>query len=96
MLNNLLISLGLTEEEIKAYASLLELGPMTVGNLAKKIGKPRASLYGFLKRLQEKGVVTQSSKLGTKIFLAESPAKGACFSGKKLKNWKTKKKYIKI
>ena len=75
MLDKILKDIGLGEEEIKTYTFLLEFGPMTVGSLSKKIGKPRPSLYGFLKRLQEKGVIIQSLKNSTKIFTAESPTK---------------------
>lgn len=75
MLDNILAALGLTEEETKTYVLLLETGPSTVSVLAAKMGKPRPSLYGFLKRLQEKGMVAQSSKFGVRIFLAEPPQK---------------------
>lgn len=75
MLKNILSGLDLKEEEVETYVLLLEIGPTAVGQLAKKMGKPRPSLYGFLKRLQEKGVVTQSSKFGVQTYLAESPEK---------------------
>ncbi len=68
-------ALGLTEEEARTYLVLLETGPITVGKLAHKLGKPRPSLYGFLKRLQEKGMVAQSSKSGVRTYFAEAPEK---------------------
>ena len=68
-------ALGLNDEETKTYLSLLEMGPITVGTLAHKLGKPRPSLYGFLKRLQDKGLVTQSEKAGVRIYMAEPPEK---------------------
>ncbi len=73
MLEDILSTLNFKNEEIKTYLQLLKTGPVTAGNLAKKMGVPRPSLYGFLKRLQNKGVVTQSIKWGVKIFTAEPP-----------------------
>ncbi|MFA5022073.1 MAG: helix-turn-helix domain-containing protein [Patescibacteria group bacterium] len=74
-MENIFNSLGIGKEEAETYLALLEFGPISVGKLAKKIGKPRPSLYGFLKRLQEKGLVTQSSNLSVKIFQAQPPKK---------------------
>lgn len=73
MLNKILNSLGFNEGEIRAYLQLLESGPSTVGALAKKMGMARPSLYGFLQRLHEKGIVTQTLKYGVKTFVAENP-----------------------
>ena len=75
MIETSFAALGLTEEETKTYLTLLETGPIAVGKLAQKLGRPRPSLYGFLKRLQEKGMVTQSAKLGVRTYLAEAPEK---------------------
>ncbi len=75
MINNILTTLKLTDEEIKTYWLLVETGESTAGNLAKKIGIPRPSLYGFLKRIQDKGMITQSMKCGVKTFIAEPPEK---------------------
>lgn len=68
-------TLGLKPEEITTYFSLLEAGPLSASVLAKKMGIPRPSIYGFLKRLTEKGLVVESQKSGIKTFLAESPEK---------------------
>jgi len=92
MLNNILSGLGLTTEETNTYVLLLELGPTTVGNLAQKMGKPRPSLYGFLKRLQEKGMVVQSLKFGTKTFLAEPPEKITLLFKQKIEDLENKQK----
>lgn len=73
MLNDILSALDFTEEESKTYVSLLEGGPMAAGHLAKRIGAPRPSTYGFLKKLTDRGAVTQSLKEGVKIFMAERP-----------------------
>lgn len=75
MLTSILSTLGFSEEEVKIYLTLLEVGPISVGELAKKAGMPRSSLYGFLKRLCDKGLVTQSMKWEVKTFSAEPPEK---------------------
>jgi len=75
MLENNLKTLGFKEEEVKIYLILLELGPIAAGKLAKKMGMPRSSLYGFLKNLQDKGLILQSQKFEVKQFSAESPEK---------------------
>jgi sugar-specific transcriptional regulator TrmB len=75
MIENLLKSLGFEEDDVKTYILLLELGSITAGNLAKKLGIPRSSLYGFLKRLTQDGLVAESQKRGVKIFTAEAPEK---------------------
>lgn len=75
MLENIFASLGLEAEEAKVYTFLLETGSIPAGVLAKKIGIPRSSVYGFLKRLQEHNLVVESLKGGIKIFSAETPEK---------------------
>lgn len=76
MLDSLLSHLDIAPEETTAYLKALEVGPTTAGNLAKILGLPRPSLYGFLHRLQEKGLIIESlNSQGTKVFAAEPPEK---------------------
>ena len=75
MLENIFNALGLEPEEAKIYLFLLETGPIHAGDLAKKIGMPRSSVYGFLKRLQSHNLIVESQKQGIKVFSAESPEK---------------------
>lgn len=69
MIDRTLEKLGLKDEEIKTFLYLLENGEQTAGNLAKKTGLSRPSLYGFLKKLQSNGIVIESQKNGVKTFL---------------------------
>jgi sugar-specific transcriptional regulator TrmB len=62
--------LGLKDQEIKVFLFLLENGEQTAGNLAKKTGLSRPSLYGFVHKLQKIGIVTESQKNGIKTFIA--------------------------
>lgn len=75
MLTEIFTALNISEDETKTYSVLLEIGGGTVSALAKHLGKPRPSLYGFLSRLHEKGLVTHTTKGGVKLFVAEPPAK---------------------
>lgn len=72
MINNTLEKLGLKDDEIKTFIFLLENGEQTAGNLAKKSGLSRPSLYGFLKKLKEIGLVAESQKNGIKTFHSNS------------------------
>ncbi len=73
MLEPIFSALDFSSDESRTYLALLEGGPMPAGNLAKKMGVPRPSIYGYLKRIVEKGAVTQSDKKGVTVFIAERP-----------------------
>lgn len=75
MIENMLENLGLRDEEIKTFLFLLENGAQTAGNLAKKTGLSRPSLYGFMRKLQKLGLVIESQKNGVKTFSASSKEK---------------------
>lgn len=94
MLNEIL-SHFFNEKEVETYLLLLEVGPITASNLAKKLNIPRSSLYGFLKRLQDKGLVAQSIKLGVKTFSAEPPEKIHLLFEQELEDLQNKQKQYK-
>lgn len=75
MLHTSLKELGLDQEDTETYLYLLETGNVTAGKLAKKLGVPRSSLYGYLKKLVDKGLVVESQREGVKVFTAENPDK---------------------
>ncbi len=68
MIDKKLALLGIKADETKVFLFLIESGTQTAGNIAKKTGLPRPSLYLYLKNLQEKGLILQSLKDGIKIF----------------------------
>jgi len=84
MIDKTLEKLGLKDEEIKTFLFLLENGEQTAGNLAKKTGLSRPSLYGFLKKLKGDGLVIESLKDGVKTFLAVSKEKIEAFLDQKI------------
>ena len=76
MLENILSDLGFTKEEVKTYFHLLELGPATASQIARQLHVPRPSIYGFLLKLREKGLITEAKNFADiKIFTAEPPEK---------------------
>ena len=97
MIENLLKSLDFDEHEVRSYLFLLEKGSQTAGALAKGLGVPRSSLYGFLKRLTQENLVVESQKNGVKIFVAEPPEKVNLLFGQKMEILqKAQSEYIKI
>ncbi len=75
MITKKLAAIGLTEAETDTFIFLVENPAQTAGTIAKKTGISRPSLYGYLKNLQEKGLVTQSQKDRVKIFSAAAKEK---------------------
>ena len=55
-----LMDLGLEEPEAIMYLGLLHIGPITVGNLATKLGLDRGKMYRSLTKLRNYGLVSTS------------------------------------
>ncbi len=85
MIDKKLAFLGLKEDETKVFLFLIENAGQTAGNIAKKTGLSRPSLYGFLKNLQEKGLVIESRKDGVKVFSVTSQDKINLLMDEKIK-----------
>ncbi len=75
MLDTILSGLGLSAQETTLYLEMLETGPMTAGELAKKLGLTRPTLYGTLQRLTDKGITQRSLRQGVRRFAAAAPEK---------------------
>lgn len=73
MIEKILLQLDLNEEEIRIYLSLLEYGGDTAGNISKKTGLKRSTLYGVLQKMTGKGAIKRTLKHGVRYFSAESP-----------------------
>lgn len=65
--------LGLTENEIKVYLKLLELGPSLAGTISRKTGIHRRTVYDITERLIEKGLIGYISNNNRRYFEATSP-----------------------
>lgn len=73
MIEQGLMSLGLTEGEAKAYIAMIETGSSTVGPIAKKSGISYSKIYEVLQRLIDKGIASFIIKGKMKYFQAIKP-----------------------
>jgi sugar-specific transcriptional regulator TrmB len=74
-LDTILKNLGLGRQETLVYMGLLENGPLSVSDLAQKIGLYRPAIYKALGVLYQNGLVTRSPKDKRKRYSAEPPTK---------------------
>lgn len=65
--------LGLGKNEAKVYLALLEIGTSKVGELSKRTGIYRRTIYDALKGLMEKGLVSYIIKGKKRYFTASNP-----------------------
>lgn len=94
MLDEVFEGLGLKEEEVKIYLALLDLGPITVGQLAKEIGTPRPSLYGYLDRLTDMELVSEDDSGTVKLFYAENIDRLNILYMKKMSDLRSRQKLL--
>lgn len=94
MINDIFETLGIKEEESKTYMSLLEKGACGAGDLAKIMGLPRPTVYGYLERLRLTGLVTQSVRRGVKVFVPEPGNKIRVLYKRKIEDLRAKEKTL--
>ncbi len=70
---SILRKIGLTNNEIKVYLTLLELGSVPAGELIKKVELHRTAVYDMLERLLEKGLISYAIVSNVKHFEAIDP-----------------------
>ena len=68
-----LIKFGFPEKEARVYLALLELGPSSVSEIAKRARVPRTNTYHLLNALTAKGLVSTNEKASKMVFAAEDP-----------------------
>lgn len=68
-----LVRFGLPEKEASVYVALLELGPSSVSEVARRAKVARTNTYHLLNALLAKGLVNAHEKTTKIIFSAESP-----------------------
>jgi len=73
MLGGNLETAGLTRVEAKVYLTLIELGPSLAGQISKKSGIHRRTIYDALDRLAEKGLISYIVKNNRKYFEPANP-----------------------
>lgn len=68
-------NIGLSDNEIKIYLTLLKTGSITAYELSQKTSIYRVHVYDKLEQLMEKGLVTQVYQGAKKYFQATPPVK---------------------
>jgi len=66
---------GLTENESKVYQALLEIGPSLAGQISRKSGLHRRTVYDVTEMLIKKGLVGYILKNNRRLFEASNPRK---------------------
>jgi sugar-specific transcriptional regulator TrmB len=66
---------GLTNNESLIYKALLELGPSLAGQISRKTGLHRRTVYDTTERLIQKGLIGYILKNNRRLFEASSPEK---------------------
>src|SRR3989344_6262993 len=72
---DILKNLGLSEKEAKTYLAILELGSSTIKPIADKTGIKRTSIYNFIHRLVNLGLITQTVVRNRTRYTALPPAR---------------------
>lgn len=89
-----LVEFGLSDKESNVYLAMLELGPSSVQDIAKKGGVNRATTYVMIEALKRRGLVS-SVEHGKKTFFAsESPQHLLGIVGKELREAEEKKQRL--
>jgi len=73
--NKILALFNLRPIEAELFQQLFASGQMTANELAKQAGISRTSVYDLLKKLLEAGLISETLKGGTKVFVACPPEK---------------------
>ncbi len=72
---NILIELGLTQNESRVYESLLSLGNASIEAIAAKSKVHRRNIYDVLAKLLEKGLISKSFTNNRKEYRAIAPTR---------------------
>ena len=64
---------GLTENESKVYLALLDLGPSLAGQISRKTGLHRRTVYDTTEMLIKKGLIGYILKNNRRLFQASNP-----------------------
>ena len=64
---------GLTENESKVYLALIDLGPSLAGQIARKTGIHRRTIYDTIEMLIQKGLIGYIKENNRKLFQAANP-----------------------
>jgi len=68
-----LVQIGLNEKEAKTYLAALEVGNVSISDLARKTGLNRVTTYDVINSLKDKGLISQTQKAKKKLYVAAEP-----------------------
>ncbi|MBI5138978.1 MAG: hypothetical protein HZA95_04255 [Candidatus Vogelbacteria bacterium] len=71
--NNVFEMLGMSADDETTYRTLVNNGPATITDLARKTGLFRQELYRLLPALIKRGIIKEGPKGKRRIYVAESP-----------------------
>ena len=66
---------GLTENESKVYVALLELGPSLAGQISRRTGLHRRTVYDVTEMLIKKGLIGYILRNNRRLFQASDPSR---------------------
>ncbi len=72
-MQNILKEAGFSEKEARVYLALMEMGPSSVTQVARKADINRTTGYDILEGLVSKKLVRSAEKKGKMIYVAENP-----------------------
>lgn len=87
--------IGLTNNEIKIYLTLLEIGSSATGEIIKKSHLHSSGVYECLEKLQTKGLVSYVVKANRKYFEATNPERLIDYLDEKQKQIEEEKTEVK-
>lgn len=76
MIENYLTKAGFEPKEVEIYLACLEGGENTPASLVKQTGVKRSTVYFYLGKLREKGLISYKVRGKRKYILARDPEKG--------------------
>ena len=88
-LTQTLQSLGIDDKQAAVYLAALELGTATVGEVAKKAGVKRTSVYNFLAEMKTAGLISEIKKGRTSLITPSDPQTLIARAQDNLKNIKS-------
>jgi len=89
-----LLELGLSDKEAGIYLAMLELGPASAQDIAKKSGVNRSTSYSAIEALQARGLASLSQQGSRTLFTAESPNRLAAVLNRERRELDEKKKKL--
>jgi len=75
MYQTILEELGLSQNEAKIYAGLIEIGTSSVPQISLKIGVHKRNIYDIIPRLLQKGLIYQIAETKENTYAAVEPNK---------------------